>query len=96
MARNELYQIHKVKDRHYKCLKFDMDYTPKNGGYEISTIPGRGGRLVMECSCFASNRETCRHRKMLEMAIKENKVGGGWYYDFDRGVWHSPAIDIEL
>jgi hypothetical protein len=33
---------------------------------------------------------------MLEMAIKENKVGGGWYYDFDRGVWHSPAIDIEL
>lgn len=90
MAKNELYQIHKVTEHQFKCLKFDMDFTPK-GGYEISIVKKR-----MECSCYASNRPTCRHRQMLALSLKEKKINGGWYYDFDRGEWHSPAIDLEM
>jgi hypothetical protein len=99
MARGELYQIHKhvAKDGKvsFVAQKFDMDFTPKSS-YAISAIPGRENTLQLECTCFASNKPTCRHRAMVEIFTNLNRLNGGWYYDFDRNKWHNPAAGIDF
>lgn len=43
------------------------------------------------CSCFQSNKPSCRHREMLKVFQAKKAVNKGRFYDFDHKRWY-PAL----
>ena len=89
MARNELYQVSEPTVdsggiKHYTVQKFDLDFNP-GSKYDVSQ---QGDWL--NCSCFASNKSTCRHRQMIGIFTAEEKLGPGNFFHFDKNKWVKP------
>lgn len=42
------------------------------------------------CSCPAGNKDTCRHREMLQVFKDSDRVGSGWFVDWDKTRWVEP------
>jgi hypothetical protein len=93
MSYKELYKL-AWENHHWTVYKCDkVDYEP-TGSYAVSDI---GGRL--ECSCFANNKSTCRHREMVrrykvDPAFRE-KMDTGWMWNHDREVFLPPLQQLE-
>lgn len=69
----------KTRDGVYICTKFDDDLNPIEGSsYEVS------GEA---CTCPAGQRDTCRHRHMLDIFQREDAIDQPAFYDYDRGLW---------
>lgn len=74
----------------YSCLSGAIE-----GQYTISKFSNDGdyqsAYTVSEdtytCTCPAAQRESCRHREMLQTFIEEDHIGDGWMYDFDNDQW---------
>lgn len=81
MSYKDLYTIDR-KGANYVCYKVDKDFEP-TGHYDISVSPT--GKL--ECACFASIKETCRHRTMVTLFEAAGLVGSHRWYNFDKGKW---------
>lgn len=43
----------------------------------------------LTCSCPA-RKDWCRHCEILRKFQAEEKVGSGWFYNFDKGAWLPP------
>lgn len=82
MARNELYGIKRTSETTWRVQKIDRDFE-MTGHYDISDI-----RDKLECTCFASNKPTCRHRQMIERIKTDPKfyehMGNGGWFNFDK------------
>lgn len=61
----------------YRITKFDHDMNVESS-YTCSLI---------ECTCPAGERPTCRHRQMLPKFLQREAVDTDWLFDFDRGGW---------
>lgn len=81
MAKHELYTFRTREPNKWTCVKVDKDFNP-TGTYEMS----KTGTYI-ECSCFASNKPTCRHRQMIPEFEVEDRFNSHWFYSFDKGVW---------
>lgn len=66
----------------FKITKFDSDLNPESS-YDMS-LSGFG----WTCTCPASHRKDCRHRKMAPVMV--DRVDTGWFYDFDTKLWCDP------
>lgn len=87
-ATKHLYAIIKpFKDQKdtYRCIKLEADGVTPITSYDLSFKNKRA-----ECPCWAGNKSTCRHRKMLAEFMQKKRVGAGWLYDFDNNRWLEP------
>ena len=66
---------------HWEVLKFDFA-----GIYATTYNVGEAGN-GLTCDCYAGNRETCRHRQMIQLF--EGKPSGT-LYNFDLDLWKEP------
>lgn len=68
MARNELYSVRPLRQGQdgWRVTKVDRDFNV-TGGYTV-------GPSTRTCDCFAGNKETCRHRQMVEKYLNPSVV----------------------
>lgn len=68
----------------YRVVKFDSDVNVE-AVYELERHP-----KYISCTCFRSDKETCRHRQMLEVFRASGAVDKGRFYDYDLARWRRP------
>jgi hypothetical protein len=71
-----LYNAKRVEDA-YRITKFTDDLD-----VESSYITARDA-----CECPAGHRDTCRHRQMLPNFLEAERIGTGWFLDWDNRRW---------
>lgn len=71
-----------LKNPLYRISKFDEDLNILDS-YTLTDVDHK----VMLCSCFAMHRDTCRHRKMLDIFRAEGQINSGNFYDYDNKRW---------
>lgn len=71
----------------YRCVKLEADGVTPVTSYDLSY---NTKHKRAECPCWAGNKSTCRHRKMLATFMQKKRVGAGWLYDFDNDRWLEP------
>jgi hypothetical protein len=96
MARNDWYTVKDVGAnwlvRKYEptALKVSSpDDLKLTGTYNVGKQPENAGM----CDCFAGTKY-CRHKQMVPIFEAANKLGGNWYYSFDKQKWlEAPNTD---
>lgn len=83
MSYKDWYTINKVDDG-FICVAVDKDLEFQKQ-YGISM---HNQNLSM-CGCFAGHT-WCRHKQMVVLFQKENRVDSRWYYNFDKKKWKAP------
>lgn len=80
----------------WSVIKFDRDHEAE-GTYIVSKIysPSSPSGSLLLCDCFASNKETCRHRQMIKIFKDHNAINSGRTYDFDKKLWFE-ALGFEV
>jgi hypothetical protein len=81
----------------WKCIKFDRDHEVE-GIYVINKIysPTAPNASILTCGCFAGNKETCRHRQMVEVFDVTHRIDSGWTFDFDKKRWYEPLTNGDI
>jgi hypothetical protein len=76
-----LYTVDKAPDGHHYVSKVSVQCLAVETVYNVTQW-----RKYKHCDCIAgyNKRWTCRHRQMVDLFIKDNKVGSGSLYDYDR------------
>ena len=94
----ELYNCHRIDERHYKITKFDSDLNPVHSAQK--NAPPRLASYTCttsECDCPAGHASSCRHRKMLPMFISNKKVDSNYFFIWDEHSWYkAPGIPEEI
>lgn len=75
-----LYNCRTIPDGGFAITKFTDDLVPE-ATYAVTNAT---------CTCAASRRPTCRHRKMLGKFFEFHHVNDGWFYRHENGMWHRP------
>lgn len=95
MAKNDYYTIYDRGD-HFWCQKVDPDdRTPVTQTDNPGTMPGysifkaTSGEKVGLCECWAGSK-WCRHKQMLVIFRKLNRVDSRWLFNFDKNKWLPP------
>lgn len=84
MAEKAWYAISQESPTRWKVTKFKADFT-FDREYQVGESEGH-----LFCSCFAGNKETCRHRRMIPIFQQQAAIGTGWMYQFDTNQWMEP------
>jgi hypothetical protein len=94
----ELYNCHRIDERHYKITKFDSDLNPVHSAQK--NAPPRLASYICttsECDCPAGHASSCRHRKMLPIFISNKKVDSNYFFIWDEHSWYkAPGIEFEV
>ncbi len=83
MSYKDWYTINKDPNG-YVCVAVDKDLEfVKQYGITME------GDMAGNCGCFAGHT-MCRHKQMVTIFNKANRVGSRWYYNFDKKKWREP------
>lgn len=83
MSKKDIYSIRSTEDpTKFRILKCDMDFNP-TGEYHVSKNPSGS----MNCSCFAGNKDVCRHRTMVIEFQLSKKVDSNSWFHFESRKW---------
>lgn len=74
-----LYNVKSQMPNEFVVTKFDDDLNVESSYLLISNSDG------LVCECPAGVRPSCRHRDMLPLFVKYNRVNSGWVIDWDGG-----------
>lgn len=83
MSYKDWYTVNKTKDG-FVCVAVDKDLEFVKQ-YDISMH----GEALSNCECVAGYT-WCRHKKMVVIFQRDQKVGSRWYYNIDRNKWREP------
>jgi hypothetical protein len=90
MTYRELYKL-EIKHDGFRVHKVDRETYEPTGFYDISASPSS---KALYCSCFASNKPTCRHRKLVDMYRDDPdakaRIEGGQLWNADKEKWVAP------
>lgn len=90
MARQHIYTVLSTRDPDvWSVVKMDRDHDVVET-YEVKRITfvmHGEEKSMLSCSCFASSKETCRHRQMLDIFQQASAIDSRRAYDFDRQKW---------
>ena len=93
----ELYNCHRIDDKHYQITKFDEDLNPVYSAQK--NAPPRLASYVCStstCDCPAGHASSCRHRKMLPIFISNKRVDSDFFFIWDEHEWYkAPGISFE-
>src|SRR5262245_893610 len=80
----------------WRVIKFDRDHNTE-GTYVVNKIysPSNKDLSFLTCNCFASNKDTCRHRTMVQLFHTHDAIDTGRTFDFDKNRWFD-AITQEV
>ena len=93
----ELYNCHRIDERHYKMTKFDNDLNPMYSA-QRNAEPRLCSYVCSTdtCDCPAGEAKSCRHRKMLNIFISNKKIDTGYFFDYVQHSWYRPpCLDWE-
>lgn len=83
MSYKDWYTINKVANG-FTCVAVDVDLNfVKQYGITME------GDMAGNCGCIAGHTY-CRHKKMVTLFQKLNRVDSRWYFNFDREKWKAP------
>ena len=88
---NELYNCHRIDEKHYKITKFDSDLNPVHSAQK--NAPPRLASYICSsttCDCPAGQASSCRHRKMLPIFISNKRVDTNFFFAWDDHSWYKP------
>jgi hypothetical protein len=74
-----LYNAKSQMPSEFVVTKFDDDLNVESSYLLLSTPEG------LVCECPAGVRPSCRHRDMLPLFVKYNRVNSNWVLDWDGG-----------
>lgn len=102
MSYKHRYTVRSIKPPHNKDLetwsviKLTHDHEHE-GTYIVSKIysPTSPSGSLLLCDCFASNKETCRHRQMVKVFQDNNAIDSGKTFNFDKSLWFE-ALGFEV
>lgn len=77
-----LYNCKALPNDQFRMIKWSDDLEVQ----EIYNLR-KGWRGRYYCECFAANKETCRHRDMLNWYITRNAFSAGWFIDYEARRW---------
>jgi len=93
MAKGDTYSVHYLGKKLLDDFRGDRIHGDE---YAVTKFDKMGGeadvyRVVRstfgeECTCKAANRHTCRHREMVNVFLKAERVNGNWRYNYDEKV----------
>jgi hypothetical protein len=86
MSDPALYTVREIGFDSFRVVKFDQ-YVNVLGFYLVWKTKD------WECNCPQGGRLDCRHRIILRIFQRENRVNSGWLYDFDGQRWERPMND---
>lgn len=91
MAKKDWYQVKQETPSRWQVIKLDEDLRQVTI-YHVARI-GDGEEMV--CTCFAGNKSTCRHRKMIPIFKANAAIGTNAMYQFDSDKWmEPPEVDV--
>lgn len=81
---SELYQI-RTEGNRYRVVKF-------NSWWNVIAIyyVFRSNHRY-HCDCPRNAIISCRHRRMVLIFKRDNKIDTGWFYDYTTGIWEKPV-----
>ncbi len=83
-----LYTLRKTAPGVLSIIKLDQDWNP-----EASYLLTLADDDKVTCTCPASDRPTCRHRKMLPFFIEAKHVDDGWFFEWETRRWKPPIVE---
>lgn len=79
--KEEIYNV-KTIPKGYRIVKYDHLLNIERT-YEIH----RNARGDLKCFCAAGEKPTCRHRDMLFIFLRRDKVNTHWFLNYTTGLW---------
>lgn len=90
MGRKDIYTVYD-KPESFEVVKMDHDFEHIET-YHVSKVPGAN-----VCTCFAGNKDTCRHRQMVEIFREAGKLDSREAYNYDKHKWVTrPKAAMEM
>jgi hypothetical protein len=89
MARMDWYTV-REDDKEFTVTKFDRDLEFVQA-YKV----GKEKDNIAMCDCVAGAK-FCRHKQMIPIFTRFNRINSGYVYSFDKKLWKKPLIEQEL